>query len=368
MHFNVVLKIISTVSIKRNTRVCRPSALVFLALIFVSVSAVAKHKDDVVVLHNGDRMTGEIKSLEQGVLSFKADYMSDSVRLDWKRVARIESKDQYIIILINGRLYTGTLDLVSRSRGVVENVEIRAGNDTVKVKQDEVLTLRPSEAGFLKQLKGTIDYGFGYTSGNSQYQSQLSAGASYRRMGHYFTGNLSSTLSGQSEGERTSRYNVNVGYRRLFREKWFAGTFLDFLNSEQQSLELRTTTGGILGRTVLQTDTTAFSLGAGMVFTRERYDPSSGREPRASNAEAVVGLDFYTVRFKTTDITFQITHLPERYCARPNEIGVELRIFRIELVKNLYWSFNLYENFDNKPPVDVKRNDLGVSTSFGWKF
>ncbi len=175
------LKIISIVSIGRNARLFRASATVFLALIFVSASALAKRKDDVVVLHNGDRMTGEIKSLEHGVLSFKADYMSGSVGLDWKRVARIESKDQYIIILTNGGLYTGSLDLAPRSRDAIENFEIRAGNDTVKVKQDEVLTLQPSEAGFLKQLKGSIDYGFGYTSGNNQYQSQLSVAANYRR-------------------------------------------------------------------------------------------------------------------------------------------------------------------------------------------
>lgn len=367
MLVKLVLKIISIVSIGRNARPCRASALVFLALILVSASAPAKHKDDVVVLHNGDRMTGEIKSLEQGVLSFKADYMSDSVRLDWKRVARIESKDQYIIILISGRLYTGSLDLVPRSRDTVENFEIRAGNDYVKVKQDEVLTLRPSEARFLQQLKGNIDYGFGYTSGNSQYQSQLSAAANYRRVGHYFTGSLSSTLSGQSGGEGTSRFNVNVGYKRLFRERWFAGTLLDFLHSEQQSLNLRTTMGGILGRNLLQTDRTALSVGAGMVVTRERYDPSSGREPRATNAEAIVGLDFYIFRFKTTDITSRLLIYPS--VTVPGRVRLELNSnLRIELIKNFYWSFNLYENFDNKPPVDVKRNDLGISTSFGWKF
>jgi hypothetical protein len=42
--------------------------------------------------------------------------------------------------------------------------------------------------------------------------------------------------------------------------------------------------------------------------------------------------------------------------------------FRIELVKDLFWNLNLYENFDSRPPINAKRNDLGVTTSFGWKF
>jgi hypothetical protein len=41
---------------------------------------------------------------------------------------------------------------------------------------------------------------------------------------------------------------------------------------------------------------------------------------------------------------------------------------KIELVNNLYWKFRVYENFDNKPPVNAPRNDVGVSSSLGWSF
>jgi hypothetical protein len=41
---------------------------------------------------------------------------------------------------------------------------------------------------------------------------------------------------------------------------------------------------------------------------------------------------------------------------------------RIKLAKDLYWGFHLYENFDSKPPISANKNDLGVSTSLGWKF
>ena len=41
---------------------------------------------------------------------------------------------------------------------------------------------------------------------------------------------------------------------------------------------------------------------------------------------------------------------------------------RIKIVKDLWFGFHIYENFDNKPPVRADKNDLGVSTSVGWKF
>ncbi|MGH9336562.1 MAG: hypothetical protein ACRD21_22720, partial [Vicinamibacteria bacterium] len=42
---------------------------------------------------------------------------------------------------------------------------------------------------------------------------------------------------------------------------------------------------------------------------------------------------------------------------------------KIELVRNLYWSLNVYESYDSEPPSEVSRkNDFGVTTSIGWSF
>src|ERR1700746_1923660 len=66
-----------------------------------------KRKDDVVVMNNGDRFTGEIKSLAYGELIFKSDYMADSTHLDWKKVKTLQSKDTFIVTLSNGDRLTG---------------------------------------------------------------------------------------------------------------------------------------------------------------------------------------------------------------------------------------------------------------------
>jgi hypothetical protein len=156
-------------------------------------------------------------------------------------------------------------------------------------------------------------------------------------------------------------------YRKLLRERWFAGGVLDFLSSDEQSLELRTTAGGMLGRILVSTERTNFSVGGGMAVTRERYNPSSGLDPLATNAEAMIGLNFNTFRFKTTDISSRLVVYPS--ITVPGRMRIELDSnLRIEIFKDFYWSLNLYENFDSKPPVNARRNDLGISSSFGWKF
>ena len=73
-----------------------------VALLVLNVCVFAKRNDDVVVMKNGDRFTGEIKRLEEGKLIFSAPYMKDAVSLDWTQVDRLESKDQFNVYLMNG--------------------------------------------------------------------------------------------------------------------------------------------------------------------------------------------------------------------------------------------------------------------------
>jgi hypothetical protein len=62
--------------------------LVVLLLGMVWVPAEAK-RADTVVMKNGDRLTGEVKKLENGVLYLDTDYVSGSIGLDYLQVARI---------------------------------------------------------------------------------------------------------------------------------------------------------------------------------------------------------------------------------------------------------------------------------------
>ena len=42
---------------------------------------------------------------------------------------------------------------------------------------------------------------------------------------------------------------------------------------------------------------------------------------------------------------------------------------KFEIVRNPYFSVNVYESYDSDPPVeDVARNDFSVSSSLGWTF
>src|SRR5215510_8871950 len=119
-----------------------------LALIVCSDVASAKRNDDVVVLKNGDHLTGEIKGLQRGELRFKSSYMVDAVRLDWAKVERLESKDKFLIFLMDGKLFTDLLNLDTRA---IPNFVIGAEKKALRVNQMDVVKISPVEESFWSQ-------------------------------------------------------------------------------------------------------------------------------------------------------------------------------------------------------------------------
>lgn len=342
-------------------------ALIFVACLSFENPLFAKRKDDLVVMKNGDRFTGEIRKLQDGILYFKAGYMLESVQLDWAQVDRIESQDQFFVTLKNGKRYTGTIKKESSTEAPSNALHIEVQAKSLQIEQLDVIGIQQSEKSFWGQLNGSIDYGFSYTNGNNALSSSLGAAAEYQTTKDLIRLTTNSQFNTQSKGPSTNRYTFDGQYFRQLSERWFYGGLLDLLKSDQQNLNLRTTAGAVIGRRVVRTERTSFWLFAGTVFARERYFPQAQMTTIRQNGEALIGANFYTFRFKVLDVRSSALLYPSLSDAGRVRLSSDSNL-HIELVKDFYWDFHLYENFDSRPPVNAPRNDLGVTTGIGWKF
>jgi hypothetical protein len=329
---------------------------------------VAKRKDDRIVMTNGDRMVGEIKKLVQGQLSFKPDYVLNQIQLDWTKVQELESQDAFQVQLANGQRFTGA---ITRAADGSLTVTAAGGATLVKTVWSDVIALLPIETSFWTQLTGNLNSGFSYTSGNSQTQFSASGAVEYVADRYAFDLTASSTFSGQSGGTSTTRNTADLLNQFTLRPKWFTVALLDLLNSEQQQLDLRTTLGGGIGRWIVRTDRTALTGFAGLVYTHERYstppDPSQPGSQITDNIEGILGTQFSLFRFKTTNIQSHFMVYPSLTTFGRVRLSYAPTL-NLEIARNLYWSFTLYENYDSQPPVNANKNDFGVTNSFGWKF
>src|SRR5580704_3763871 len=112
-----------------------------LVCFFTVVQGEAKQKDDVVVMKNGDKFTGEIKKLENGILYFKASYMMDSVQLDWARVDHVESKDQYFVFLTNGQRPKGAMETTKVSDSTDASLIVLSEGGPIEARKSEVVSI-----------------------------------------------------------------------------------------------------------------------------------------------------------------------------------------------------------------------------------
>ena len=328
--------------------------------------AFAKRKDDVVTMKNGDKFTGEIKGLQYGELVFKSDYMKDSVHLDWQRVEMLKSNDAYIVALSDGQRITGKIEVTDDDEGK-KRFKVITDGLTMKVAPPEVITIEQQEARFVNQLTGSIDYGFGFASGNNSTNSTLGAAVAFNTANNSISFATSSQFDSQANAKNTNRFTFDSQYGRAISTNWIAAGLFGMLKSNQQDLNLRTSYGGGLGRRLVQTERTKLLVVGGGAYSHENYVAQPGAEPILNNAEALLGVTFSTFRFKTLNLNSQNFLFPSltdfgrvRLSSRAN--------LRIELMRNFYWSFQFYENYDTSPPVKAPKNDLGVTTSIGWTF
>ena len=85
-------------------------AAVILSWAILLVGPVfARESTDVIVMKNGDRLTGEIKGLNAGVLYVSMEYILGTSSVQWSEVARLESKQLFLVKTEDGSVYTGTL-------------------------------------------------------------------------------------------------------------------------------------------------------------------------------------------------------------------------------------------------------------------
>ena len=344
---------------------CRTALLVLFLLL--ACSSFAKRKDDVVVMRNGDKFTGEIKGLQYGELMFKSDYMKDSVHLDWKQVQSLQSQDTFIVGLSDGTNVTGFINKeIARADGSKEFTIIASGA-AVAVDPSEVIAIGQREGSFWDQLTGSINYGFSFASGSKAISSSLGADVAFRTSKNTVQLATSSQFNSQTGAMNTNRITFDAQYARMLTKQWLAAGLLSLLSSNQQDLELRSTYGGGVGRKLVQTDRTSLILIGGAVYSHERYTPQSGAQPIQNNGESLFGLTFSTFRFKTLDLNSQTFLFPS--LSDPGRLRLSSQSnLRIELIRNFYWNFQLYENYDSRPPVTAPKNDLGVTTSVGWTF
>lgn len=138
------------------------------ATLLLAVPLLAREKTDVVVLENGDRITGEIKGLQTGVLKVSLDWVDSSLSVQWSKVARVESSQSFLVETQDGSVYTGVLSTTASSTNQPVRIEV-ADEAEIEATEEKARVVRLEETGasFRQRLSGVVNLGSSYSKGNN---------------------------------------------------------------------------------------------------------------------------------------------------------------------------------------------------------
>src|SRR5271165_6809860 len=146
------------------------SALLFVAPLF------ARDKTDVIVMKNGDRLTGEIKGLDSGVLYVNMDYILGTSSVQWSKVDHLESKQLFVVKTQDGSVYSGTLATAKTPEEQPMKIEVMEGTEKKSVlERRQVVEMYETSDKFWQRFNGEINSGIIYSKGNQSTQYSLEA-------------------------------------------------------------------------------------------------------------------------------------------------------------------------------------------------
>jgi len=323
-------------------------------------------RHDVVVMNNGDRFTGEVKSLQNGILYMKMDYVADNIGVDWAQVTSVDSSAIYQITLVNGVHMTGKIKRESPDAAKGREVLIEGSTGRTRLPASSLAEFSTQKQTFWRQLTGSLDAGYSFTSGNNQATINNDAGVNYSAVNWIAGASLSTSYSGQSNASHTNRIDGTLTGSRFLNHNSYIGLYNDYLHSNQQDLDLRITVGGGYGRYWIRTNTTGLRWILGAVYANESFTTASAR-PSDSNVEGLIGATYDAYRFRFGEVHLEGLLFPGITDSGRVRASTSDSL-RIKLINNFYLSLDFWDNYDSRPPATAKKNELGVSSSIGWTF
>jgi hypothetical protein len=287
----------------------RLNALLTVAFLLAANSALAQRTDEL-VLYNGNTITGEVKSLQQGKLKFKTDH-AGTIYLEWDFINSVTSTNFFEVENQLGDHYYGMLAPGPEDK----KLTVIGPTETVFLDMDRVVTIMPIKQTFWGRIDGSLNLGFSFTSADNILQYSIESDATYREQKYSSSIKLSSiqTRFQTEQDEDTSvtfRDNLDFTFTRYRKNRYFAAGTLTFTRSSELGIDFRTELGWVYGRRFKQTNKSNLQAAAGLTVSRETPigddDPSS-----IFLSAAILGrYHFFLYNYPKTDLLIELAVLP----------------------------------------------------------
>jgi hypothetical protein len=348
-----------------NTRLGVIMKGAILSCVLCLVAPLFAEGSDVIVMKNGDRLTGDIKGLSAGVLYISMDYILGTSSVQWSKVAHLESKQLFVVKTEDGAVYTGTLNTTNTPGGRPMEIAVMEKSRKSMIESRKIVQMEVTSARFFQRFNGSINTGIIYSKGNESTQYSLGSEIEYPRERWAAGASFNSSLSASTGASSSTRNQFDFDAYRLMRwNNWFYKGIGGVLQSSEQGIIRQTTFGGGVGRYLKNSNANRISVLAGFVGQNTAYQQNIASQNLAFGVVAA-NLEFF--RFNKTNGSVTSMLMPG--ISEPSRVKFNLNAtYFIKLTGNLSWNVSVYGNWDNQPPAGLSGSDYGSSSGLSWTF
>src|SRR5690554_389696 len=329
--------------------------------IFLFISSLTWSQNDTLILKNKDKIIGEIKSMDKGVVIVKTSYSDSDFKITWLDIISVRSNQNYSLTLSDGTRFNSSLYTKSEEFGKVTI------NDTEEFTTDlkNIVYIKPVKGNFLSRLSTSVSLGYNFTKSNNLQQFSVSSDLSYTAYKWLLSGSYNSVRSNQNNVTETHRTDGNVMINYFMKNDWFYSMSADFLSNDEQKLKLRSTIKGGIGKYMVHTNRLYFGGGFGLAFNNEKYTDELNTNRNSLEAYGTLALNIFD--FNDLSLNTDATFYPSLTESGRYRLDYNLN-FKYDLPLDFFIKLGLSYNYDSKPVEGTSNSDHVFQSSFGWEF
>ncbi len=320
------------------------------------------------VLQNGDRITGEVKGLSRGKLDYNTD---DAGRpsIEWVKVTRLTSPHYFEVEVASGATFFGQLAEADRDGVIVVKLD---SADTLVV--PSVVRISPLNAAFLQRVTAYLDLGFSYAKANQATTFNLGAEIKYRGPKYGSSIYVESYAQGQEDVSTTTRNTGELQGTYYLPDRWSIIGLAQAEQNDELNLALRLMLGGGASRMLRQSNSGELVAAAGVVVTRERFQPAEGdsaaAEEEQTNLEGLLYGQWDAFRYDSPKLDFSTSLSLYPSLSSLGRLRGELAMrIKYEVFRDFNVGLKFTETFDSDPPeATAPTSDFISSVTIGWSY
>lgn len=218
-----------------------------ITIIMACVAWASPAIADVVIMSNGDRLTGDVVREDGGRLKLKTDY-AGVLAIDWDQVRRVKLDEPTSVLLDDERVVGVESVSQDGDRLILRRVPLSQPM-TVAASHVKVIEPEPWELGEGHRLSGSVNFALQNEQGNSPNRElDLDFELDYRRLRDQFESFGQLEYDTTRGVETPEKWRLNNKCSRFFkRSPWYASAWLRLNHDYFADVRLRYLVGPAVG-------------------------------------------------------------------------------------------------------------------------